>query len=171
MNRFLVDQLVDLVAAGFPAAGAGGELAWDLFAGVGLFSRVLAGHFGRVVAVEGGEAAARDLANAARKGGFEARRASALEFLEEQERQRERPQLVVLDPPRAGLGAEGTSLLGRSGAERIVYVSCDPETLARDLSGLVRAGYRVERVTLVDLFPQTYHLETVVFLRRADASA
>ena len=160
VNRFLVERLVELVAE-----GAAGKLAWDLYAGVGLFSHVLAKRFARVIAVEGGEIAARDLTASARKAGFSPRREPAVDFLRAQEHQRERPDLVVLDPPRAGLGLEGAALLGRSGAARIVYVSCDPETLVRDLAVLVRAGYRIERVTLIDLFPQTFHLESVVWLR------
>ena len=80
--------------------------------------------------------------------------------------EREVPELVVLDPPRAGLGVEGAELLVRVGAARVVYVSCDPVTLARDLAVLVRGGYVVQAVDLLDLFPQTYHLETVVHLER-----
>ncbi len=151
------------------ARGADGELAWDLFAGVGLFTRALAERFARVVAVEGGDAAAASLAVAAKGGkgerGFEAVHGATMEFLRAREHQRERPELVVLDPPRAGLGVEAAEVLGRIGAARVVYVSCDPTTLARDLVVLVRAGYGVESVDLVDLFPQTFHLETVVRLR------
>ncbi len=165
VNRFLVDELVELVCR-----GAGGELAWDLFAGVGLFTRALVERFDRVVAVEGGVVAGASLAIAARGGkgerGFEAVHASTLEFLRAREHHRERPGLVVLDPPRAGLGVEATEVLGRIGAARVVYVSCDPTTLARDLVVLLRAGYEAESVDLVDLFPQTFHLETVVRLQR-----
>jgi 23S rRNA (uracil1939-C5)-methyltransferase len=78
-----------------------------------------------------------------------------------------RPDLVVVDPPRAGLGAETTSLLVGIGAPSIVYVSCDPATLARDLRTLIEAGYTLGSVTLADLFPQTYHLESVVELHRS----
>ncbi len=165
VNRFLVETLLELVCA-----QAGGGLAWDLYAGVGLFSRALAERCGRVIAVESGEVASRDLAAAARGGkgqpGFTAVRAPVLEFLEAQATQRERPELVVLDPPRAGLGVEGAAALARVGAKRIVYVSCDPVTLARDLAVLTRAAYGIESVEMVDLFPQTFHLETVVFLIR-----
>lgn len=165
VNRFLVDRLVALVCE-----GGEGAIAWDLFAGVGLFTRALAESFGRVVAVEGAEAAAADLAAAAnsRKGppAFEAVRSSTLEFLRARELQRERPDLVVLDPPRAGLGSEGAAILARIAAPRIVYVSCDPVTLARDLAILTRDAYRIDAVDLIDLFPQTYHLETVVHLSR-----
>ena len=165
VNRFLVDALLELVST--QAAGA---LAWDLFAGVGLFSRVLAERCARVIAVESGEAASRDLAAAARGGrlqpGFTAVQAPVLEFLGAQATQRERPELVVLDPPRAGLGVEGAAALARVGSARVVYVSCDPGTLARDLAVLTRTAYQVESVEMVDLFPQTFHLETVVFLTR-----
>ena len=162
VNRFLVDKLVELACA-----GQQGALAWDLFAGVGLFTRALAESFARVVAVEGAEAAAAALAVAS-KGGklFDAVRAPTLDFLRGRERQRERPELIVLDPPRAGLGAEGAGVLARIGPARIVYVSCDPTTLARDLAVLVRGGYRVGSVDLIDLFPQTYHIESVIRLTR-----
>jgi 23S rRNA (uracil1939-C5)-methyltransferase len=77
-----------------------------------------------------------------------------------------KPDLVVADPPRAGLGERVARGLAKMGARRLTYVSCDPATLARDLATLTTGGYRVERVHLVDLFPQTYHIETVVELVR-----
>lgn len=166
VNRLLVDDLVRLVAR---EAGQG-EVAWDLFAGVGLFTRSLAEGFKRVVAVEGAEHAAADLLRAGLGPGvhasYEAVRMAAEEFLRRQQTQRERPQVVVLDPPRAGLGVEGSALLARLAPARIVYVSCDPVTLARDLRVLVEAGYRVCAVHMVDLFPQTFHVEAVVRLER-----
>jgi 23S rRNA (uracil1939-C5)-methyltransferase len=76
------------------------------------------------------------------------------------------PDLVVVDPPRAGLGAETTGDLIRIAAPALVYVSCDPATLARDLRTLTASGYVIHRIALADLFPQTFHLETVVELRR-----
>jgi 23S rRNA (uracil1939-C5)-methyltransferase len=75
------------------------------------------------------------------------------------------PDFVVLDPPRTGLGKVVVARLAELRPRQIAIVACDPATLARDLAGLVAAGYRVEGMTLVDLFPQTYHLETVVRLR------
>jgi 23S rRNA (uracil1939-C5)-methyltransferase len=161
VNRLLVDRLVALVTD-----GSSGALAWDLYAGVGLFSRPLAEGFGAVVAVEGGEAAAASLAAGGKGGAIRAVRSGILEFLRARVIERERPELVVLDPPRAGLGAEGCGLLSRIGAAEVVYVSCDPTTLARDLSVLCGGGYDVVKLDLVDLFPQTFHLETVVRLRR-----
>lgn len=173
VNRWLVDRLVELVAS--EAGGDGSGLAWDLYAGVGLFTRPLAAQFGRVIAVEGAEQAAADLFAGARGGGgwaaYEAVRMPTADFLRQQQTQRERPDLVVLDPPRAGLGEQGAALLARLTPARIVYVSCDPVTLARDLRVLVAAGYRVRAMHMVDLFPQTFHLETVVRLERVDVES
>src|SRR4029077_18606214 len=76
------------------------------------------------------------------------------------------PDLVVLDPPRAGLGKRVTRLLVELGAKRLRYVSCDPATLARDLAPLLAAGYRIEEAHLFDLFPQTFHIESVMLLAR-----
>ena len=78
----------------------------------------------------------------------------------------EHPDLIVLDPPRTGLGAETCALLAQIAAPALVCVSCDPATLARDLRTLAGSGYVIESITLADLFPQTFHLETVVRLRR-----
>jgi 23S rRNA (uracil1939-C5)-methyltransferase len=165
VNRRLVGRLVELVCA-----GQAGELAWDLFAGVGLFSRALAERFACVVAVEGAPEAAGDL-TAAAKGGkgrpaFQAVHSATLDFLRLHATARERPGLIVLDPPRAGLGAEAATLLARIPADRVVYVSCDPTTLARDLAILTRDGFRIESIDMIDLFPQTFHIETVVHLSR-----
>ena len=164
VNRWLVDALVERVTA-----HARGGLAFDLFAGVGLFARQLANHFTRVIAVESASASIAALAHNLRGTSAIAVKAATLEFLR-RERSRERPDLVIVDPPRTGLGAETTALLAEIAAPEIVYVSCDPATLARDLRPLVdsRSGprYVIDQIALVDLFPQTFHLETVVRLRR-----
>jgi 23S rRNA (uracil1939-C5)-methyltransferase len=75
--------------------------------------------------------------------------------------------LIGVDPPRTGLGPEIAALLAEIAAPALVYVSCDPATLARDLRALIGSGYVIESITLADLFPQTFHLETVVQLRRS----
>lgn len=77
---------------------------------------------------------------------------------------RRRPDLVVVDPPRTGAGKVVTRSLVELGAQCIRYVSCDPATLARDLAPLVAAGYHIEQAHLFDLFPQTFHIESVVLL-------
>ncbi|MBV9573537.1 MAG: 23S rRNA (uracil(1939)-C(5))-methyltransferase RlmD, partial [Acidobacteriales bacterium] len=78
-----------------------------------------------------------------------------------------RPDLIVVDPPRSGLGSTVVSILANLRAPQITYVSCDPATLARDLGGLLASGYRVQESHLLDLFPQTFHLESVFHLVRA----
>jgi len=165
VNRWLVDALVDEVTA-----GQHGGLAWDLFAGVGLFARRLTAQFGRVVAVESAPSATRALAENLKGTCGAPVRAATLDYLSGGRKgargEAAAPDFVVVDPPRTGLGAETCALLAGVGAVALAYVSCDPATLARDLKLLVGAGYRIESITLADLFPQTYHLETVVHLRR-----
>lgn len=163
VNRWLTDDLVRLVTG-----GRKGLVAWDLFAGVGLFSRVLASEFAVVTAVEASPIAARDLRHAMARLGSQHRAvaSTAVEFLRRAVVERERPELVVLDPPRAGAGAEVCGLLARVQPAEIIYVSCDPTTLGRDLKVMVDSGYNLAELHLVDLFPQTFHLETVAILRR-----
>lgn len=159
VNHFLIDELVAIVAN-----GRHGDLAWDLYAGVGLFSRALATSFARVVAVE---AIANDLINTFKGPGRLAVASNTLDFLQSAVLQRERPQLVIVDPPRAGVGAEICTLLARLAPPEIVYVSCDPVTLARDLGVLTANSYSLMELHLFDLFPQTFHIETVAVLRKS----
>jgi 23S rRNA (uracil1939-C5)-methyltransferase len=164
VNRFLVPEMVKAVVA---AAGEGASVL-DLFAGVGLFSLPLAGKFGRVTAVESNPVAARDweanvAANRGRTGQLEIREIDALDFLR---RSREAPDCVVLDPPRAGLTPEGAARIGKLAPPRIVYVSCEPSTLARDLVAFIADGYDVASIDFFDLFPQTFHIETLVKLEK-----
>lgn len=159
VNRFLVDELINAAVT-----DASGTLACDLFAGVGLFSVPLSRRFQRVIAVESNPAATRDLeSNAARAAGITVRTAGVERAIE---RIKDKPDLIVLDPPRAGLEPGAAARLSRMGATRITYVSCDPPTLARDLAVLLRSGYQIRSVDLFDLFPQTFHMETVVKLER-----
>jgi 23S rRNA (uracil1939-C5)-methyltransferase len=159
VNRFLVDELVRVVTI-----GRKGRLAWDLYAGVGLFSRVLAREFQHVVAVE---SAGSDLAKSFKGAGRQAVESTTVEFLRGAVVQRNRPDLVVMDPPRAGIGAESCALLSKISAQEMVYVSCDPVTLARDLKTMTGAGYSIAELHMIDLFPQTFHLESVVVLRKS----
>ena len=159
VNRFLADMLVETALA-----GATGEAALDLYAGVGLFSLAMARKFREVTAVESGSAAARDLtfnAERAGLGNLRVEQGNAETYLERLERA---PEFVLLDPPRAGVGKSVTGRIAALRPPQVVIVSCDPATLARDLAALTASGYRIESMTLVDLFPQTYHLETVVRL-------
>jgi 23S rRNA (uracil1939-C5)-methyltransferase len=160
VNRWLVDALVERVTG-----GQRGAVAWDLFAGVGLFARRLTASFARVVAVESAPMSTTALAQNLSGTTGTGVQAEALGFLSNQKKV-QRPDLIVVDPPRTGLGAETTSLLAGIAGPSLVYVSCDPATLARDLRALIGSGYSIESICLADLFPQTFHLETVVRLCR-----
>jgi 23S rRNA (uracil1939-C5)-methyltransferase len=163
VNRFLLDRLVETAIE-----GAEGETALDLYAGVGLFSLAMARRFREVVAVESGSGAVRDLQFNAERAGLanvRAEQRTAEAYLDALDHA---PDFVLLDPPRAGLGKAVVRRLAELRPRQITIAACDPATLARDLAGLTAAGYRVEKMTLVDLFPQTFHLETVVHLTRAD---
>lgn len=158
-NRFLTERLVELAVG-----ESRGELALDLYAGTGLFSLPLARHFAQVVAVESAPASFSDLrANAA--SNVKPVRVTTEDYLR-QHGAKVKPELIVVDPPRAGLGDKVIPILVQAKASHLCYVSCDPATLARDLQGLVASGYRIDSLHLVDLFPQTFHLETVVRLSR-----
>jgi 23S rRNA (uracil1939-C5)-methyltransferase len=160
VNRWLIDAFVARVTAGLR-----GKHAWDLYAGVGLFARKLADSFERVVAVESAHDAIAALAANLQNTVGEPCKSEALGFLRRQT-PNDPPDLIVVDPPRTGLGSDVTAQLARILPPVIVYVSCDPATLARDLRALAGSRYAIESITLVDLFPQTFHLETIVRLRR-----
>jgi 23S rRNA (uracil1939-C5)-methyltransferase len=161
VNRWLVDRLTQRVTS-----NRSGKLAWDLFAGVGLFARQLTGNFERVTAVESAPSATAALRHNLTGTTATASTSSTLEFLRHYSKG-DRPDLIVVDPPRTGLGSDTTALLNQIAAPAITYVSCDPATLARDLRALSAGGYVIQRLTLADLFPQTFHLETIVDLHLA----
>jgi 23S rRNA (uracil1939-C5)-methyltransferase len=172
VNRFLVEELLKTVTA-----NAHGDLALDLYAGVGFFTLPLARAFRQVVSVDANLAATRDLhANAELAGvAITSHNEHAEVFLK---KTKEKPEFVVLDPPRAGLGGETSKSVADLGAQEIVYLSCDPSTLARDLSVLTNSErkpkgipspstrYEITEMHLFDLFPQTFHIETLVRLQR-----
>jgi 23S rRNA (uracil1939-C5)-methyltransferase len=153
VNRFLIHPLVEC-AIGDKA----GQWAVDLYAGVGLFAVKLAERFAKVTAVEASSSSYRDLTHNFPQAPINANVEDFLASLGET------PDFILADPPRAGLGKHAVQELARIRAPRLTIVSCDPATLARDLQGLTREPYRIEKITLVDLFPQTFHLETVVEL-------
>jgi 23S rRNA (uracil1939-C5)-methyltransferase len=155
-NRYLLNALVSHVVGLVPA---GGDLL-DLYAGSGLFSVTAAAARGvRVTAVEGDGVACSDLhENASAHASVAVHHQPVEEFLD---RRRDRPAVVVVDPPRTGLSRAALDGVIRLRAGRLVYVSCDVATLARDSRGLVNAGYAIERADAFDLFPNTPHVETV----------
>jgi 23S rRNA (uracil1939-C5)-methyltransferase len=155
-NRFLLAPLVTAVSNVVPAGNV-----LDLYAGVGLFAASLA-HRGdtRVVAIEGDATSARDLKNnAAGVGGaLEASHHSVETFLSSRSR---RFDTVIVDPPRTGMTKEALSGVVRLRAPRVVYVSCDVATLARDARLLLDGGYKLKMLRAFDLFPNTAHVESV----------
>lgn len=157
-NRFLVNELVKTVVADFF-----GNIALDLYSGVGLFANHLAKRFTQVFAVESAPASATDLQSNVLKNVVPVK-TDVEQFLPRCLNMH--PDVVVVDPPRAGLGPKVTQLLAALRVKRISYVSCDPATLARDVRLLLETGYHVEEVHLVDLFPQTFHIESVIRLAR-----
>jgi 23S rRNA (uracil1939-C5)-methyltransferase len=160
VNRFLIGALCEKALE-----GAGGERALDLYAGVGLFTIPLARRFRTVTGVESSTPAARDLAANAERAGVrvETLRLQAEQYLDGLDRA---PDFVLADPPRSGLGKHTVKRLLELAPPRLTIVSCDPATLARDVAAFAGGGYRVESMTMVDMFPQTYHIETVVRLAR-----
>jgi 23S rRNA (uracil1939-C5)-methyltransferase len=159
VNRHLVDELVRTVTDGHS-----GDMALDLYAGVGLFSKVLSQGFAQVVAVESSPTSHLDLVHNSPSNVRTVPKTTE-QFLEGVA-DRLRPNFVVVDPPRTGLGETVVRKLAGLGAGRMVYVSCDPATLSRDLAGLLGAGYRIQQAHVVDLFPQTYHVASVFHLVR-----
>jgi 23S rRNA (uracil1939-C5)-methyltransferase len=158
VNRFLIDALVEAAIR-----DAAGETALDLYAGVGLFALPLARKFSKVAAVEAGVTAARDLEVNAQNAGVVIQHLQG-RVEDHLARITATPDFIVADPPRVGLGKIVVSHLARLKPPRLTIVSCDPATLARDLAGLT--DYSIDKLTLIDLFPQTYHLETVAQLSR-----
>ena len=147
----------------------GTETVLDLYCGIGSISLVLAKRAGRVIGAEIVPQAVEDARENARRNGVEnaeffcgdagslARRLAA---------EGVRPQVICVDPPRKGLAPQVPAILAEMGPERIVYVSCDPATLARDTARLSDLGYRAVKAQGVDLFPRTAHVETVLLMVR-----
>ena len=156
-NRFL---LPDLVVAVLDATPSSGRIV-DLYAGVGLFSMGLAatGRDG-ITAVEGDRQSAADLKENARSYPS-AIRVLAGRVEDHLVRHRETADTIIVDPPRSGISREAMDIIVRHGARRIIYVSCDPPTMARDGRRLLDAGYRLESLRGFDFFPNTPHVETV----------
>jgi 23S rRNA (uracil1939-C5)-methyltransferase len=136
-----------------------GEVVFDLYAGVGLFSAALAERGVKVVAAEESPWACADfevnLDEFDDVALYEAPVEQALPAI------KQKPAAVLVDPPRGGLSRETLDLLLEAGPARLVYVSCDPATLARDGKRLAAAGYRLKSLAPIDLFPQTFHIESI----------
>ena len=185
-NTVGAEVLVDLAAE--LLAPQGHETLLDAYCGVGLFGLSLAGQVGQVIGIEDSEAACEDFAWNGRdldnvtlyEGAVEDVLAALVEDglgLEIGNHpggtgpsDRVRIDLAIIDPPRSGAGPEVVQHLARLGVPKLLYVSDDPSTLARDAKLLTAAGYRLEQVQPVDMFPQTYHVESLALFRLAPVS-
>lgn len=161
VNRAMVQQALEWLQ---PESDA---VVWDLFAGHGNFSMPLATRTRRVIAVEGQDSMVTSLERQANALALplqaiqaDLSKADSLAGLPE-------PDAVLLDPPRAGAADAVRQLISRR-VPRILYVSCDPATLARDLRSLCDGGYFIEQAGMMDMFPQTHHVETMVLLSRVE---
>jgi 23S rRNA (uracil1939-C5)-methyltransferase len=161
-NHLLIGKLIEL-AIGDRTGGA----ACELYSGSGLFTIPLARKFARVASSETDERAvsfARKNIEHARIENVSLDVADSAEWLAEIPEAAGEFDLLLLDPPRAGAQKKVTDQILRLKPKEISYVSCEPSTLARDLGELCRGGYKIDKVTAVDMFPQTHHVETVVAL-------
>ena len=166
VNTKGAESLVKLVLDALAADGT--DRVVDLYAGAGTFTLPLAEIAGEVVAVEAASSAVRDLRRNLEDGQLWADVVGG-------DATRELAQIgsvdaLLVDPPRTGLGQGTAASIARTGARTVVYVSCDPATLARDARSLAEQGFSLESATPVDLFPQTYHVETVATFRRGRTS-
>lgn len=167
-NDFMVAALVTRVREA--AKTAGSESALDLFSGVGLFSLPLASQFKKVLAIENSSTSCRLCRSNASAAGLKNVQIVCADvdawMGSETSPASPSPDLIVLDPPRAGAGPAIMEQIRQWAPERILYVSCDPQTLARDLSRISPCGYQIDFIEGLDMFPQTYHFETVVQLSK-----
>ena len=169
INRAQTERLYG-VALDF-AELTGEELVLDLYCGIGTISLALAKGAKKVIGAEIVPQAIEDAKENAKRNGIENAEffcGDAGAVAQKLAMEGTRPQVITVDPPRKGLGPEVPGILAGMKPERIVYVSCDPATLARDVKRLEELGYRAVKAQAVDLFPRTAHVETVVQLKRGE---
>jgi 23S rRNA (uracil1939-C5)-methyltransferase len=158
VNRHLLNQFLALVTH-----GAQGKRALDLYAGAGLFALPLTDSFDEVFAVEASPFSYSDL-QANLPPAVHTYCQTTENFLRHRGEEVLASDLAIIDPPRAGIGVDAARLLTSTLPAEIRYVSCDPTTLARDLKVLLESGYRITEAYMVDMFPQTLHIESFVRL-------
>ena len=162
VNTEQLERLIEAVRGYL--APQGHELLLDAYCGVGTFGLSLAREVGQVIGVEESDSALADAR-------FNAQEGENVEFIggrvEDALPDLVRVDVAILDPPRQGCGREAITHLVRLAPAKIIYVSCDPATLARDIKRLREGGYHLVEAQLVDMFPQTYHIEAVALLERS----
>ncbi len=168
-TEILYDRILDF------ANLSGDETIADLYCGIGTISLTLAAHAKRVIGAEIVPQAVKNAKENARRNGLDHKATfycgDASKLALQMEKHSFHPEVVVVDPPRKGLASAVLEAVAQMNPERIIYVSCNPATLARDLKGFSLSGYFPDRVEAVDLFPRTANVETVVLLRRKPNAA
>jgi tRNA/tmRNA/rRNA uracil-C5-methylase (TrmA/RlmC/RlmD family) len=152
--------------------GAASACLWDLYSGSGLFTLPLAtlsAERVRMLSVEGGKTAVKHAQRnlrAIHMGNVDARTGDVAKTLANVRNDLSKPDVVVLDPPRAGARAKVCGQIAESGARAVVYIACDPASLARDTATLTRLGYALADIRAFDIYPSTHHVETVALFRK-----
>ena len=143
-------------------------MVFDLYSGTGTIAQMLAKVAKKVIGVEIIEEAVEAAKINAKLNGLDNCEFIAGDVLKVIDDVEEKPDLIVLDPPRDGIHPKALEKIIAYGVDRLVYISCKPTSLARDLEVLQEKGYRLVKASAVDMFPQTYHCETVALLSRVD---
>ena len=173
VNTAQAERLIEVVGDGLRLSAK--DTLVDAYAGVGVFAILLAERVGRSIAIEESASAIED--GRLNAGGLDnvefvqMKTEDALACLGEARGLEGAPDAVILDPPRVGCHPRALESLLALAPRRVAYVSCDPPSLARDLDILVRGGYEASETLPVDMFPQTYHVESVTILERKGAGA
>ncbi len=161
VNTPMAEKMISEIRASLPLAGA---VVLDVYCGVGLFSAFLAPEVSRLIGIEESPSACEDFSNNLDEFNnvelYEGRAELILPHLDLN------PDIILVDPPRAGVERHALDAIVKLAPRHIAYVSCDPATLARDASRLIKGGYRLIRVKPFDLFPQTYHIESISLFER-----
>ena len=159
-NTFIAERMVSYLERHMPPVKGG--LMMDLYSGVGLFSKFFAKLFDRCIAIEGAPSAVGDyVVNMDEYDHIEVYEGSVESILPSLD---EQPEMVIMDPPRSGVDARVVDWLSEREVEKVIYISCDPSTLARDIKRMIQQGYHLQEVSMFDQFPQTYHIETISVL-------
>lgn len=162
VNTVMAGKMVEHLITNLPISQSTTLL--DVYCGVGLFSAFLAPKCGRVIGIESSESACEDFAvNLDEFDNVELYEAEAEAVIPHLEA---KPDIVLVDPPRAGLDKAVVDGILKLSPSLIAYVSCDPSTLARDAARLINGGYKLKDVTPFDMFPQTYHIESISLFER-----
>jgi 23S rRNA (uracil1939-C5)-methyltransferase len=160
VNISMAEKMVEHLITQLPVSLS--TCLFDIYCGVGLFSKFFADKYQKVIGIEASESACEDFVfNLDEFENVELYEGTAEEILPKLTNQIETQTHVIVDPPRAGIDKHALDAIINLKPQIIAYVSCDPSTLARDAARLINAGYKIKQVTPFELFPQTYHIESI----------